>query len=83
MYFNNIPDYSIDGYLGGDDLKALLAAVGAYLGFEVVAGGETTTEESKPVKTASAASDARIVELETEARIYKGLYEALLAKVTA
>lgn len=83
MYFNNIPDYKIDGYLSDSDLKALLAAVGAYLGFEVVAGEGTTTEALEPVKTAPAASDTRIVELETEARIYKGLYEALLAKVTA
>ena len=83
IYYNNIPDYGIDGYLSDSDLKALLAAVGAYLGFEVVAGEETTAEAPKPVKTAPAASDARIVELETDARIYKGLYEALLAKVTA
>ena len=83
VYYNTIPDYRIDGYLSDSDLKALLAAVGVYLGFEVVAGVETTTEAPKPVKTAPAASDARIVELETEARIFKGLYEALLAKVTA
>lgn len=83
MYFNSIPDYKVDGYLSDSDLKALLAAVGAYLGFEVVAGEGTITEAPEPVKTAPAASDARIVELETEARIYKGLYEALLAKVTA
>ena len=83
IYYNNIPDYQFDGYLSDSDLKTLLAAVGAYLGFEVVAGEGTTTEAPEPVKTAPAASDARIVELETEARIYKGLYESLLAKVTA
>ena len=83
IYYNNIPDYQIDGYLSDSDLKALLAAVGEYLGFEVVAGEGTPTEAPKTVKTVPAASDARVIQLETEARIYKGLYESLLAKVTA
>lgn len=44
---------------------------------------EEDEEDEEPVKTASAASDARVIQLETEARIYKAMYESLLAEVTA
>ena len=83
MYINSIPDYEVAMYASDDDLTALLTAVAGYIGLEIVSDKEMPAEEEKPVKTAPAASDARIVELETEARIYKGLYETLLAKVTA
>ena len=83
MYFNSIPDYEVAMYASYDDLTALLTAVAGYIGLEIVSDKETPAEDEKPVKTAPAASDARVIQLETEARIYKGLYESLLAKVTA
>ena len=83
MYINSIPDYEVAMYASDDDLTALLTAVAGYIGLEIVSDKEMPAEDEEPVKTAPAASDARIVELETEARIYKGLYETLLAKVTA
>lgn len=83
MYINSIPDYEVAMYASDDDLTALLTAVAGYIGLEIVSDKETPVEDEKPVKTDSAASDARVIQLETEARIYKGLYESLLAKVTA
>lgn len=83
MYINSIPDYEVAKYASDDDLTALLTAVAGYIGLEIVSDKEMPAEEEKPVKTAPAASDARVIQLETEARIYKGLYESLLAKVTA
>ena len=56
---------------------------GIYLRLEIVSDKETPAEDEEPVKTVPAVSDARVIQLETEARIYKGLYESLLAKVTA
>lgn len=83
MYFNSIPDYEVAMYASDDDLTALLTAVAGYIGLEIVSDKEMPAEDEEPVKTAPAASDARVIQLETEARIYKGLYESLLAKVTA
>ena len=83
MYFNSIPDYEVVMYASDDDLTALLIAVAGYIGLEIVSDKEMPAEDEEPVKTAPAASDARVIQLETEARIYKGLYESLLAKVTA
>lgn len=83
MYFNSIPDYEIAMYASDDDLTSLLTAVAGYIGLEIVSDKEMPAEDEEPVKTAPAASDARVIQLETEARIYKGLYESLLAKVTA
>ena len=70
-------------YASDDDLTSLLTAVAGYIGIEIVSDKETPAEDEKPVKTDSAASDARVIQLETEARIYKAMYESLLAKVTA
>lgn len=83
MYFNSIPDYEVAMYASDDDLTSLLTAVAGYIGLEIVSDKEMPAEDEEPVKTAPAASDARVIQLETEARIYKGLYESLLAKVTA
>ena len=83
MYINSIPDYEVAMYASDDDLTALLTAVAGYIGLEIVSDKETPVEDEEPAKTAPAASDARVIQLETEARIYKGLYESLLAKVTA
>lgn len=70
MYINSIPDYEVAKYASDDDLTALLTAVAGYIGLEIVSDKEMPAEEEKPVKTAPAASDARV-------------YESLLAKVTA
>ena len=83
MYFNSIPDYEVAMYASDDDLTACLTAVAGYIGLEIVSDKEMPAEDEEPVKTAPAASDARVIQLETEARIYKGLYESLIAKVTA
>lgn len=83
MYINSIPDYEVAKYASDDDLTALLTAVAGYIGLEIVSDKETPAEDAEPVKTDSAASDARVIQLETEARIYKAMYESLLAKVTA
>ena len=83
MYINSIPDYEVAMRASDDDLTALLTAVAGYIGLEIVSDKEMPAEDEEHVKTAPAASDARVIQLETEARIYKGLYESLLAKVTA
>lgn len=83
MYINSIPDYEVAMYASDDDLTALLTAVAGYIGLEIVSDKEMPVEDEKPVKTDSAVSDARVIQLETEARIYKAMYESLLAKVTA
>lgn len=84
-YLTNIPDYEVAGYASDAELAELHIALAAYFGLGTPEAVIYTPEGEKPVKTASAASEAvistRIVELETEARIYRELYNGLLSKV--
>lgn len=85
MYLNSIPDYQVAGYASDNDLADLLCAVGVYFGIGTHEARIYAPDAEKPGKTNPVRSEdvSRIVELETEARIYKGLYENLLARLTA